>query len=179
MPGRGSYLLVKMTASSYVYSPFSLLKFFTSMPDQFVNWPTTLLISMWCCLEIEMSIPTPFFYMVEDLADVKEKAASLDTATVKMKLEDKCSVSLLSVLCRCRLFLVANACVSCLFLVFARWLSLIMWSFVSDSWFGFPSCNCPSVCDVCFSSDCDSVAYLPQRITFSMHFSTKIAQVSI
>ena len=35
-----------------------------------------------------MSFPTPFFYLMEGLADVKEKAASLDAATVKMKLED-------------------------------------------------------------------------------------------
>ena len=86
------------------------------MPGKFVNWQPLFLISMWCCLDIETSFPTPFFNMVEGLADVKEKAASLAAATVKMKLEDKCSVSLLSVFVAVDSFLL-QLCVSCRFLV--------------------------------------------------------------
>ena len=92
--------------------------------------------------------------MVEGLADVKEKAANLAAATVKMKLEDKCSVSLLSVFVAVDSFLLQMLCVSCWFLVLQSGYCLIMWSFVS--WFGFPSRNCPSVCDVCFPSDRDT-----------------------
>ena len=44
----------------------------------------------------------PFFNMVEGLADVKEKAASLAATTVKMKLEIVLRLASLC-LCRCRL----------------------------------------------------------------------------
>ena len=56
-----------------------------------------------------MSFPTPFFYLMEGLTDVKEKAASLDAATVKMKLEDHTPVAVDCFLLQC--------CVSCRFLV--------------------------------------------------------------
>ena len=83
--------------------------------------------------------------MVEGLADVKEKAASLAAATVQMKLEDKRSVSLLSVFVA-----VVSFCCKCLVFRASSLFCKVVPVFLSR--------NCPSVCDICLKSDRDTAS---------------------